>query len=182
MQCWATKLTVSSVPEHVHCTRKIEHCSSELSETLCALAAAFRMRLYRNEKSTASLMICIIIKRKNFSLQYIICVKVTTNGSLRNNVHCRKSTEKVPPLAPAFRNESGQKSNPSCRHGTWWVLHVQPAGKQQRTQLWRVDGLWGSLLITDFRGCFCEKRKKTNIQLILFFAKTKPDLYFAVPK
>lgn len=118
-------------------------------------------------------------KEKLFSLQYITCVNVTTNGNLRNNVHCWKPTERV--FSP-FRNESGEKSNPGCRLGTWPVLHVQPAGKRQRTRLWQADGVWGSLPTTDFRGCFCKKRKKNNIQLILFFAKAKTDLYSAIPK
>lgn len=51
-------------------------------------------------------------KENLFSLQYVICVNATTNGSLRNNFHGWTPAEMVFP----FRNESGQKSHPSCWH------------------------------------------------------------------
>lgn len=73
-----------------------------------------------------------------------------------------------------FRNEPGQKSSPGRqRGGTWWVLHARVL---QCTQLWRVNGVWGSLSSLILVGVSARREK------VLFFAKAKADLFFPVPK
>lgn len=74
------------MPEYAHCMRRMEHRSSALSHSLCALAAAFGIRLYLTEQTTMSLEICTIAKRKPFLSPIRDLVNVITNGSLRKNV------------------------------------------------------------------------------------------------